>query len=260
MTWITSEEALTHPGSVGPGHLGRGARLRRRRRGAARRRGRRRLLRRPRADRDLRVQPRPREDAPDLQRQGLGHAVGRRPPRRRGLPLPDRPQAVHDRVGRREHLPPGDRGRPRAAPRRGRRGRLRHPRARDGRGGQGGRPARPRRRRPGPSSRPRSSPSAAATSRTTSARGRSTSPTRCPGARTASSTRRSCARPTGPARPPAPPEPRAGGRTSAYQARHERDAGAEEQHVGDADGRHHRPDEQVADARRCRRSPSSTAP
>ena len=195
-------------GLGGPGHLGRGPRLRRRRRGAAGRRGRRRLLRRPGRHAQLRVQPRPREDAPDLQRQGLDHAVGRRPPRRRRLPLPDGPQAVHDRVGRRQHLPPGGRGRPGAAPRRGRRGRLRRARARDGRGGQGGGPARTRAPSPAPSSRRRSSPSAATTCRTTSARARSTSPTRCPAARTGSSTRRPCARPTGPARPPARPEPR----------------------------------------------------
>ena len=193
----------------GQGHLGRGARLRRRRRGPPGGRRRRRLLRRAHRGRHVPVQPRPREDAPDLQRQGLGHAVGRRPPRRRGLPVPDRPQALHDRLGRREHLPPGDRGRPGAAPRGGRRRRLRRPRSRNGGGGQGGRPARPRRRARARSSRPRSSPSAGPTCPTTSARARSTSPTCCPAARTASSTRRPCARPTGPARPPAPPEPRA---------------------------------------------------
>ena len=211
MTWISSEESLTHAG------LGRraiwgevhvcgddGEELPTGEDGVVYFGG--------RSDAHLRVQPRPREDAPDVQRQGLGHAVGRRAPRRRGLPVPDRPQAVHDRVGRREHLPPGDRGRPRAAPRRGRRRRLRHPRARDGRGGQGGRPARPglpgRARARGRDHRLLPRP----TSRTTSARARSTSPMPCPGARTASSTRRSCASPTGPARPPAPPEPRGAAR------------------------------------------------
>ena len=48
--------------------------------------------------RHLRVQPRPGEDRADLQRQGLVHAVGRRAPRRGGLPVPDRPQALHDRL------------------------------------------------------------------------------------------------------------------------------------------------------------------
>ena len=179
MTWITSEEALTHPGSVGKAIWGEvhvcdddGEELPVGEDGVVYFGGRR--------ERHVRVQPRPREDAADLQRQGLGHAVGRRPPRRRGLSLPDRPQALHDRVGRREHLPPGDRGRAGAASRGGRRGRLRRPRARNGRGGQGGRPARARRPSPGPSSRRRSSPSAGATSPTTSARTRSTSPTPLP--------------------------------------------------------------------------------
>ena len=192
----------------GQGHLGRGARLRRRRGGPGRRRRRRRVLRGPPRNRHLPVQPRPREDAPDVQRQGLVDAVGRRPPRRRGLSLPDGPQALHDRVGRGEHLPPGDRGRPGAAPGGGRRGRLRHPRARDGRGGQGRRPARAgcrsRARARGRDHRllpgqpvPLQVPAHGRLHRRC-----------CHGARTASSTRRRCARSTGPARPRAPPEPR----------------------------------------------------
>ena len=149
MTWITAAEALTHPGSVGQAIWGEvhvcgddGEDLPAGDDGVVYFAGRR--------CHHLPVQPRPREDAPDLQRQGLGHAVGRRSPRRGGVPLPDRPQAVHDRVGWGEHLPPGDRGRPRAAPRRGRRGRLRHPGSRNGGGGQGGRPAGSR-SLPGPS-------------------------------------------------------------------------------------------------------------
>ena len=65
----------------GQGHLGHGARVWRRRGRPPRGRRRRRLLRRPERRRDVPVQPRSGEDAPDLQRQGLGHAVGRRPPR-----------------------------------------------------------------------------------------------------------------------------------------------------------------------------------
>ena len=76
MTWITSAEALERPGLGRSGHLGRGAHLRRRRRGGPGRPGRRGLLRRT-GRRHLRVQPRPREDPPDLQREGVGHPVGR---------------------------------------------------------------------------------------------------------------------------------------------------------------------------------------
>ena len=193
----------------GQGDLGRGARVRRRRGGPPRGRRRRRVLRGAHRGRDVPVQPRSGEDPPDLQRQGVGHAVGRRASRRRGLPVPDRSQAVHDRVRRREHLPPGDRGRPGAAPRGDRRGRLRRPRSRNGGAGQGGRPARSRRpARAGARGRDhRLLPGAICP--TTSARARSISPICCPAARTASSTRRCCARPTGPAPPPAPPEPRA---------------------------------------------------
>ena len=105
-----------------------------------------------------------------------------------------------------------------------------------------------RRRRPAPSSKPRSSPSAGTTSRTTSARGRSTSPTRCRAARTASSTRSRCATPTGRARPPARPERSGGGRTSAYQASTSATTAPNSSTVGDADGLDHRPDQQVPDA------------
>ena len=76
----------------------------------------------------------------------LDHPRRHRLPRRGRLPVPHRPQGVHDHLRRRQHLPAGNRERARAAP-----GRLRrrgHRRARPGDGGVGGRvrPARPRRR------------------------------------------------------------------------------------------------------------------
>ena len=92
MTWITSAEALTHPGSVGRPIWGEVHICRRRRRRAAGRRGRGGVLRRAAAP-ALRVQQRPGEDPPELPRAGLGHPVGRRPRRRGGLPVPDGPQA-----------------------------------------------------------------------------------------------------------------------------------------------------------------------
>ena len=152
MTWITSAEALTHPGSVGKAIWGEVHVVRRRRRGAP---DRARTASSTSAARSgaatFEYNHDPEKTRQTLQRQGLGHAVGRRAPRRRGLPLPDRPQAVHDRLGRRQHLPAGDRGRPGPAPRRGRRRRLRRPRARNGGGGQGRGPARPGHRRRAPS-------------------------------------------------------------------------------------------------------------
>ena len=83
--------------------------------------------------------------------RGLEHARRRRLRRRRGLPVPDRPGVEHDHLGRREHLPTGDRGRADRPPRGARRRGHRHSRCGDGRGGPGGRAARrERRRRPGP--------------------------------------------------------------------------------------------------------------
>ncbi len=86
---------------------------------------------------------------------GLVDPRRRRLPRRRRVPLPDRPQGVHDHQRRREHLSAGGRERPGDAPQGRRRRRLRHPRRRDGRGG-------PRRRAAGRgrrAARPRSPPS-----------------------------------------------------------------------------------------------------
>ncbi len=64
---------------------------------------------------------------------------GRRPrlPRRRGLPVPDRPQGVHDHQRRREHLPAGDRGPVQPAPGGARHRRDRRTRRRDGGAGGG---------------------------------------------------------------------------------------------------------------------------
>ena len=80
MTWITSAEALTHPGSVGKAIWGEahvcgddGEELPPGQDGVVYFGG--------RGRRHLRVQQRPREDPGKLSREGLGHAVGRRPPR-----------------------------------------------------------------------------------------------------------------------------------------------------------------------------------
>jgi long-chain acyl-CoA synthetase len=64
--------------------------------------------------------------------------------RRGRLSLPPRPQDRHDHLGRGQHLPRRDRGRPAHPPRRRRRRRLRDSARRLGRGGQGRRRARPR--------------------------------------------------------------------------------------------------------------------
>ncbi len=50
--------------------------------------------------------------------EGLEHARRRRLRRRRRLPVPHRPQGVHDHLGRREHLPAGGRERAHHASRR----------------------------------------------------------------------------------------------------------------------------------------------
>ena len=70
----------------------------------------------------------------DPQGPGLVDARRRRLRRRGRLPLPHRPQGVHDHQRRREHLPAGGREPPGDAPEGRRRRRLRHPRRRDGRG------------------------------------------------------------------------------------------------------------------------------
>ena len=62
-----------------------------------------------RRQRGVRVPQRPGQDRRVARCPGLEHARRRRLPRRRGLPLPHRPQVVHDHHRRREHLPAGDR-------------------------------------------------------------------------------------------------------------------------------------------------------
>ena len=90
----------------------RRAHLRRRRRGAAALRERHDLLR---GRRDVRVPQRRGEDGVVAAPEGLVDARRRRLPRRRQLPVPDRPQGVHDHLRRREHLPAGGRERARDA-------------------------------------------------------------------------------------------------------------------------------------------------
>ena len=101
---------------------------------------------------DLRVPQRPGEDGRLPPPGGLEHPGRRGPPRRGRVPLPHRPQGVHDHHRRGERVPPGGRERPRPAPQGGRRGRLRRAQRRLRRGGQGRGPAGRhgrRRRRPG---------------------------------------------------------------------------------------------------------------
>ena len=150
----------------------------------------------PQAAPGLRLQGRRAEDPREPPGQFL-HRGRRRVSRRGRLPVPVRPQDRHDHLGRRQHLPRGDRGRAPLAPEGGRRRGLRDPGRRLGRAGEGGDRARAGRgsrrgaggRDPG-LLRGRGS-------RSTSARARSTSPMRCREIPTASSTSASCATPTG---------------------------------------------------------------
>ena len=133
----------------------------------------------------------PRRDRPALDGR-------RRRLRRRGrLPLPHRPQDVHDHLRRREHLSAGGREPPRH-PRQGvRRGGHRRAQRGPRRGGQGGRPA-----DAGHRARPRAGARAdrllpPAPRRASSAPARSTSRTSCPGCRPASCTSACSATATG---------------------------------------------------------------
>ena len=90
------------------------------------------------------------------------HGRRRRLRRRRRLPVPHRPQDVHDHLRRREHLPAGDREPPDHPPQGRRRRRLRRAQRRPRRGSQGRRPARCPASSPDPSSPPSSSSSAGA--------------------------------------------------------------------------------------------------
>jgi long-chain acyl-CoA synthetase len=82
----------------------RDSHLRRRRQRTAGRRVGHHLLRRRRP---VRVPQRSGQDRPVTPSQGLDHARRRGLPRRGRLPLPDRPQALHDHLRRGEHLSPG---------------------------------------------------------------------------------------------------------------------------------------------------------
>ena len=201
-TFINSADWLAHPGSVGRSMLGpihilddennemagpaRSARCGSSR--PANRPG----LRVPQGrGEDARLVQRPR--LVDRRRHGLS--------RRRRLPVPHRSPHVHDRVGRREHLPAGSRERAHQPPEGLRRRGVRHPRRRDGR-------ARARRRatdRLGTTKDRSSNASCSRTcnpsSRTTSARRRSTSTASSRASRRASSTSDCCATATGATRP-----------------------------------------------------------
>ena len=115
-TLITPDEWLAHPGSVGRAVLGEAPHPRRRRHGAARRRGRARSTSRAAAPSSTTTTPRRRAER--AHRQGWSHARRHRLRRRRRLPLPHRPQGLHDHLGRRQHLPAGGRERPRRRTRR----------------------------------------------------------------------------------------------------------------------------------------------
>ena len=91
----------------------------------------------------------PRRRSPD---GTMTHGRRRRLRRRRRLPVPHRPQDVHDHLRRRQHLPAGDREPADHPPEGGRRGGVRRAQRRPRRGGQGRRPADARGGRPGRSS------------------------------------------------------------------------------------------------------------
>ena len=143
MTWITSAEALTHPGSVGKAIWGEahvcgddGEELPPGQDGVVYFGG--------RAGVTFEYNNDPEKTKESFHEKGWGTLWDVGHLDEEGyLYLTDR-KTVHDRLRRRQHLPAGDRERPGHAPGRRRRRRVRRPRARDGRGGQGRRPARPR--------------------------------------------------------------------------------------------------------------------
>ena len=136
--YCNSEMWLAHPGTVGTplgcivhivGEDGRGVAAGRGGHGLLRGRA------------HLRVPQRPGQDGGLPPCEGMVHAGRRRVPRRRRLPLPHRPQGVHDHLGRGEHLPAGGRERPHQPPGRGGRGRVRGAQRGLRRGGEGRRAA-----------------------------------------------------------------------------------------------------------------------
>ena len=117
-TFIDSEDWLAHPGSVGRPLVGDHPHLRRRRAPSCPT-GEPGLIYFERDAQAVRVPQRPREDPrpPSTPSTRMWTDARRRRLRRRGgLPLPHRPQGVHDHLRRREHLPAGDRGLPGHAP------------------------------------------------------------------------------------------------------------------------------------------------
>ena len=114
-TMITAQQWLAHPGSVGRRRCS-GCRTCAATTAAelAGRRGRARSTSSARVDGAVRLPQRPRARRPPAQHPRapqLDHRRRHRLPRRGGLPVPHRPQGVHDHQRRGEHLPAGDRGR-----------------------------------------------------------------------------------------------------------------------------------------------------
>ena len=194
-TWCDSEQWLAHPGhgrGADPRHA---ADPRRRRQRGADRRDRHGVVR---GGDELHLLPRRGEDGGEPRRDGAAlDGRRRRLRRRRRLPLPHRPQDVHDHLRRGEHLPAGG-GEPARHPRQGaRRGGHRCPQRGPRRGGQGRRPADAwRRARSGDGARA-ARPSARSTSPASRCPARSTSRTSCRACRPASCTSACCATATG---------------------------------------------------------------
>ena len=197
-TACDSEEWLAHQGTVGKVVLGELHILDDDVQRAAHRRAGHDLVQ----DRDaVQLLQRRREDAGgNLARRDDDHGRRRRLRRRRRLPVPHRPQDVHDHLRRREHLSAGDREPVDHPPEGGRRGGVRRAQRRPRRGGEGGRAADARRRagRRAGARAARVLPRAPRPGR--SARARSTSRPSCRACRPASSTSGCCATATGPPR------------------------------------------------------------
>jgi hypothetical protein len=125
--FITSEDWLAHPGSVGKALLGELH-----------------ILDEAGEERPVGERPgvplpqRPRQDRPGPERQGLVDPGRRRLHRSEWLPLSHRPQGLHDHLGRREHLSAGGGERADQSPQGGRRRGHRRAERRFRRGGEGG--------------------------------------------------------------------------------------------------------------------------
>ena len=115
-TYINSEQWLAHPGSVGQVDARAVAHRRRGRQGTSAGRDRHRLLPAHLRPARLRVPQGRCQDRGGVRRARLVDRRRHGLPRRGGLPVPHGPAHVHDRVGRREHLPAGSRERPHQPP------------------------------------------------------------------------------------------------------------------------------------------------